>query len=405
MPVAASGRITGVIKRWHYAVIAALLITGLLAGLVLHAYNRALPSIQPVASAATTAITGTPNIAWSGYGKQAMTVAGRPDLTEANEASGQLPTASIAKVVTALAILKQKPLASGQQGPNISINADEVAVYERDLAQNQSVIKVAAGEQLSEYQALQAMLVPSATNIADIAAPWAFGSMDNYLTFANQYVTSLGLTNTHIADASGFSPSTVSTPLDLLKLGEVAMQNPVIAEIVGQRSIDLPVAGTIHNFNISLGINGINGIKTGNTDEAGGTLLFSAAYNGQTIIGAVMNAPDLGTALHDAPEVLASYERNLQTITAVKVGEVVGHYDLPWVGTVNAVAQKDISALGWRDSKLPTTISLKPITATQDPKKPVGQVTVTANGQTQSTPVVIEHGAAQPSFWWRITHR
>jgi D-alanyl-D-alanine carboxypeptidase (penicillin-binding protein 5/6) len=392
------------IKRWHYAVIAGLLATGLLAGLVFRAYNRALPAIQPIANAATTGIASKPNIAWSGYGKQAITVAGRPDLTESNGTTGPLPTASIAKVITAMAILKQKPLAIGQKGPNISITADEVAIYERDLAQNQSVIKVAAGEQLSEYQALQAMLVPSATNIADIAAPWAFGSMNSYLTFANQYVASLGLANTHVADASGFSPSTVSTPQDLIKLGEAAMQNPVIAEIVGQRTIDLPVAGTIHNFNIALGTNGINGIKTGNTDEAGGTLLFSATYNGQTIIGAIMNAPDLGTALHDAPEVLASYERNLQATTVVKAGEVVGHYDLPWVGSVNAVAQKDISALVWRDTKLPTTISLKPITATQDPKKPVGQVTVTVNGQTQSTPVVLEHGPSQPSFWWRLTH-
>lgn len=384
--------------------IAGALTIGLLGGLFFRAYNRELPVLQPVATAAAAEITGTPDITWSMYGKQAITVAGHPEFTQSNGKTGPLPTASIAKVVTAMAILKQKPLSLGQQGPSIQITPAEVAVYEQDLAQNQSVIKVAAGEQLSEYQMLQAMLVPSATNIADIAAPWAFGSMNGYLAFVNQYVASIGLTDTHIADASGFSPNTVSTPQDLIKLGEVALQNPVIAEIVAQRSIDLPVAGTIHNFNISLGINGINGIKTGNTDEAGGTLLFSAKFNDLTVIGAIMAAPDLGTALHDAPEVLDSYKRNLQTVTVVKAGDVVGHYSLPWGGSVKAVAQKDITELVWRDTKLPAAVTLKPIAATQDPKKPVGQVSVTSNSKSQTTPVVLEHGAKQPGFWWRLTH-
>jgi D-alanyl-D-alanine carboxypeptidase (penicillin-binding protein 5/6) len=45
---------------------------------------------------------------------------------------------------------------------------------------------VQLGEELSEYQALQALLLPSANNIAETLARWAFGSIDAYNAYANQ---------------------------------------------------------------------------------------------------------------------------------------------------------------------------------------------------------------------------
>jgi D-alanyl-D-alanine carboxypeptidase (penicillin-binding protein 5/6) len=58
----------------------------------------------------------------------------------------------------------------------IPVSADDVATYQSEKSQGQSVLPVAAGEQLSEYQALEALLVPSGNNIADLLAvcpiPW-----------------------------------------------------------------------------------------------------------------------------------------------------------------------------------------------------------------------------------------
>lgn len=372
--------------------------------LLLQAYSRPLPIIAPRPTANMAGIQATPQIAWSPYGEQAITVLGHPTLSTNNGSNNPLPTASIAKVMTALAILQEKPLQLGQQGPAITIGPGQVAIYQQDMAQNQSVIAVSAGEQLTEYQALEAMLVPSATNIADIAAPWAFGSLSAYLTFANHYAAQLGMTDSHFADASGFSPQTTSTPQDLLKLAQAAMQNPVIAAIVDESSVTLPVAGTVQNFNTALGQNGIIGIKTGNTDQAGGALLYAATYQGLTVLGVALGAPDLGTATHDAPEVLDSFEQQLTHVTAVHLGQVLGSYRLPWGGTVQAIAAKDISIWEWKDSKPNVSVSLKSINVATDTKTPIGQVTVTGlMGEAPgSSAITLQRSPPQPGAWWRI---
>jgi D-alanyl-D-alanine carboxypeptidase (penicillin-binding protein 5/6) len=260
-----------------------------------------------------------PSMQWSPYGQQAMAVVGSDGLVANSGKNDAFPMASIAKVMTALVLLQEKPLQLGEQGPAMTMTQEDVAVYQSQLTQNQSVVPVRAGEKITEYQMLEAMLVPSATNIADRAAVWAFGSIDAYLARANQYAASLGMHGSRFGgDASGFSPKSYSTPQDLIKLGTAAMAHPVIAEIVGKASVDLPVAGVVRNFNINLGVEGINGIKTGNTDEAGGAFLFSAPFHDRTIVGAMMGAPDLGTALHDSVEILRAFKSTIVVNTLVK---------------------------------------------------------------------------------------
>lgn len=380
-----------------------VIAVGLLAGV---AYQRPLPRLTPILNAPASLkdnVIPAPNIAWSPYGEQVITLTGT-GLSASNGGQGTFPTASTAKVMMALVILQKKPLALGEQGPNIPVTDAIVAQYREELAANESVVAVTAGEQLTEYQALEAMLVPSATNIADLLASWGFGSISDYIKVANQMAVSLGMTQTHFADASGFSPGTVSSATDLVKLGQAALQNPVITQIVAKPTVDLPIAGTLHNFNIALGQSGINGIKTGNTDEAGGVLLFSAPYGSHTIVGATMRAPDLGTALHDAPEILESFKAHLYNDTPIKRGQVIAHYKLPWGGSIDAVAQKDASLIDWKGTKIALHNSLASIKPSQSQNLPVGSVGFSFNGVTQNTPVVLSRDIPQPSFWWRVLH-
>lgn len=370
---------------------------------------RPIADIAPkktLESAGAQAVPHKPDMLWSSYGQQAIAVVGSPSLTNNSGQNDKFPMASIAKVMTALVLLQEKPLKLGEQGPSMTITAADVAVYERELAQNQSVIPVRAGEKLTEYQMIEAMLVPSATNVADSAAVWAFGSMNAYLAKANQYAASLGMNDTRFGgDASGFSPQSYSTPQDLIKLGTAAMANPVVAEIVGKKTVDLPVAGTVRNFNIDLGVEGINGIKTGNTDEAGGAFLFSAPFHGRTIVGAMMGAPDLGTALHDSIEILGSFKSTIEVHTLVEKGQKVGEYVLPWGEKIDAVASSPISVLEWSGNQTAVAISLDSIPANAKKGQAVGAASVMHEGKTLQTSVVLEASASKPSIWWRIFHK
>ena len=106
---------------------------------------------------------------------------------------------------------------------------------------------VAAGEQLTERQALQALLLPSANNIAAVLARWDAGSEDRFVARMNATARSLGMTHTRYTDPSGYDDATVSTAADQVRIVDRAMRLPVFARIVATPSATLPVAGTVHN--------------------------------------------------------------------------------------------------------------------------------------------------------------
>src|SRR5262245_57533979 len=80
------------------------------------------------------------------------------------------PIASVAKVMTAYLVLRDHPLRPGQDGPTITLTDADVADTDRRRGQEESVVSIAAGEQLTELQALQALLLPAANNHAEVLA-------------------------------------------------------------------------------------------------------------------------------------------------------------------------------------------------------------------------------------------
>ena len=156
-------------------------------------------------------------------------------------------------------------------------------------------MSIAAGEQLTERQALQALLLPSANNIAAVLARWDAGSVDRFVARMNATARSLGMTHTRYTDPSGYDDATVSTAADQVRIVDRAMRLPVFTSIVATPSATLPVAGTVHNTNTLLGHNGFVGVKTGSTAAAGGCFAFRAIrwIDGKrtTITGVVLGQP------------------------------------------------------------------------------------------------------------------
>jgi D-alanyl-D-alanine carboxypeptidase (penicillin-binding protein 5/6) len=203
--------------------------------------------------------------------------------------------ASVAKVMTAYLVLRGHPLRPGQDGPTIALTDVDVADTDRRRRQQESVVSIAAGEQLTELQALQALLLPSANNIASVLARWDAGSADRFVARMNATARSLGMTHTRYTDPSGYDDLTVSTAADQVRIVDRAMRLPVFASIVATPSATLPVAGTVHNTNTLLGHNGFVGVKTGSDDAAGGCFAFRATrrIDGKrtTITGVVLGQP------------------------------------------------------------------------------------------------------------------
>ena len=183
-----------------------------------------------------------------------------------------VPIASLAKVMTAYLTLERYPLSGAQDGFTITVTAAQAQAEAQDAAQGQSVVAVQAGEQLTERQLLEALLIPSGNNIARMLAARVAGSETRFVAEMNAEARALGMDHTIYTDPSGFDPSTVSTAADQLRVFQRAMRFPVFRQIVSMASVTLPVAGTLTNYNplIAEGYAG----KTGSDSAAGGCLAF-----------------------------------------------------------------------------------------------------------------------------------
>jgi D-alanyl-D-alanine carboxypeptidase (penicillin-binding protein 5/6) len=153
-----------------------------------------------------------------------------------------VPIASLAKVMTAYLVLQASPLSDESWGFTLEITAQDVADTARRRSQDQSVVAVADGEHLTEREALEALLLPSANNIAAVLANLISGSLPAFVELMNDMAHSLHMFHTTYTDPSGFDPGTRSTAADQLLLARAAMSVPAFAALVAERSAVLPVA-------------------------------------------------------------------------------------------------------------------------------------------------------------------
>jgi D-alanyl-D-alanine carboxypeptidase (penicillin-binding protein 5/6) len=231
--------------------------------------------------------------AWPVHGQAAVQV-GRSQV-RAGPNQHVAPIASVAKVMTAYLVLRDHPLDPGQDGPAITLTDADVLDTERRRRQKESIVSIAAGEQLTELQALQALLLPSANNIAEVLARWDAGSVGRFVARMNAAARTLGMAHTRYTDPSGYDDATVSTAVDQIRVVDRAMNVPAFASIVATPSATLPVAGSVRNTNTLLGHDGFVGVKTGSDAAAGGCFAFRAIrwIHGRrtTITGVVLGQP------------------------------------------------------------------------------------------------------------------
>ncbi len=369
-----------------------------------------LPALQASVLAPQTQLHTTDKLVWPSSG-QAAIGAVNYGIQAINGTQTPAPTASIAKLITALAVLNVKPITAGSEGPMITMTPHDVQMYQTYNAEDGSVATVAVGEQISEYQLLQGMLLPSANNMADSLAIWAFGSLPAYQLYATTLVGKLGMSHTHIgSDASGYAPTTTSTASDLVKLGEAVEKNSTLTGIVAQRTATLPVAGPVKNVNWLLGTAGINGLKTGNSNQAGGVFLFSAPYalaNGQTVtlIGAVMQSPTLQSALDSALPLLLSDQKAYVLNQTYSTGQAFAKISVPWSSAVSAVLKQPIGTISWLGTPLKKPrITLFDIHPPLAAGHIVGTVFYDESTQINSSPLILSQAVPPPSTWWHLLH-
>ncbi|AGS70178.1 D-alanyl-D-alanine carboxypeptidase [Streptomyces collinus Tu 365] len=369
------------------------------------------PTLGLTAKDSYTFAGGKADIPWPSQGQAALDVQGIGSFGSSGTQK-PVPIASLAKVMTAYLVLRDHPLRSGEAGPKITI--DKPAEQQSDAGQ-ESTVPVKAGDRISEREALEAILLPSANNVARLLARWDAGSEKAFVTKMNAAAKGLGMTNTTYTDPSGLTDSTVSTAVDQVKLAKKAMERPAFREVAAMMSY-VDYKGVKHNnYNRLVGYNNVVGIKTGTTTSALGNLVFAAKQQvggeTRTIIGAAMRQPAGGSdntiisgVLDAGDKLIRAGQGALKSATILKKGDVVGYVDDGLGGRTPVVATKDVTAAGWAGLKVKLSFAADTVPHTAKAGTKVGTLTVGDGGVgAVKVPVALKADLAEPGFADKLT--
>ncbi len=386
-------------------------VVALLAAYVLVQLGRAVPRPQLIGFLPShMKLAGeVGRLPWPAQGEAVVEVQGVGTLGSAG-GDRPLPLASVTKMMTALIVLRDHPIAPGTEGPTITVSAQDVATYQLDLATDQSVAQVAVGERLTEFQALQGLLLPSANNFADMLAVWDAGSVSAFVAQMNDEAKALGLTETHYVEPSGFDPANVGTPSDQVRLAEAALENPTFAAVVSEPRATLPVAGTVENVDDDLGQDGIIGVKTGSESAAGGCFVFAARQevdgSPATLVGAILGEQGptpLTSALDDAERLTASAFSSLRVVTLFSRGRVVAHVEVPWARPVPIVTARALTVLVLPGTEVAYRPRYRSVHLDTRRRSDMGTLSVSVGQRRFSVPLVAAGSVPGPTLSWRLT--
>ena len=194
----------------------------------------------------------------------------------------RLPPASLTKMATALVALQRAP------------EAQLIRATERSLVEP-SVIGLEPGDTLPLGDALYGLLLNSGNDAAlAIAESLGDGSIDRFVGWMNELVSSLGLRDTRFANPHGLDYGEhYSSAYDLAVIGRVLLEQPTLSAIVAteRHEFDGPPRWVFRNSNPLLGVYpGVNGLKTGYETRAGRCLAVSAVRGEARLIVVVLHS-------------------------------------------------------------------------------------------------------------------
>ncbi|MFC9942446.1 hypothetical protein [Streptomyces pratensis] len=374
---------------------------------------RPLPEpVLELTAKQTYAFEGSkPSLPWPDEGQGFMAATGLGTVDSFGEQKA-VPIGSVAKAMTAYVVLKDHPLKKGTDGPAVKIDAKAEEEGKLDSVGESTLNTVKAGETITLHDALSAIMIPSANNIARLLARWDAGSEEAFVKKMNDTAEELGMTKTTYTDPSGLNATTVSSAEDQVKLGEKLVEIPALMDITKLPSWTDPSGHSHRNYNTLVPYDGALGIKTGSTTKAGGNLLFAAhkmvGDTDQLIVGAILGQHKpaiIDTVNAVSKEAMIATQDLLESKTVVKKGQVVGVVDDGFGRTTEVVVAEDVKAVGWPGLtvKLELTDDGKTIPSAAAAGTRVGTMTVGEGASQVEVAVNLGDALAEPSFGDKLT--
>ena len=202
-------------------------------------------------------------------------------------AQEKLPMASTTKIMTTLLTIE-----SGDLDAEFIVDAEAIHVEGSSMGLQENDL-------VSKRDLCYGMLLPSGTDAANAAAVSVAGDVPTFIDMMNERAEEIGMTRTCFATPSGLDgEGHGSSAHDMALLTREALRDPTFRSICSQPSACVnfgnpPYDRTLYNSNKLLGMyEGVIGVKTGFTDDAGRCLVSACERDGVTLICVTLNAPD-----------------------------------------------------------------------------------------------------------------
>ena len=208
-------------------------------------------------------------------------------------ADEKLYPASITKIMTAL-------LACENLDMNDTITMSQEAAY--GIESGSSSIYAETGEVFTVEQALMALMLESANEMALALAEKVSGSVKKFVELMNQRAEQLGCHNTHFNNPNGLHDEKhYTTANDMMKIAKAAWYNPLYRKFVTTQVYEVPPTNMqpetryfLNHHKMMAGqsyaYDGVLGGKTGYTTNAGNTLVTYAKRGNMVLVAVVLNS-------------------------------------------------------------------------------------------------------------------
>ena len=257
-------------------------------------------------------------------------------LAESN-ADEKLPPASLTKMMTAYVV--ENELAAGNVG-----RADLVTVSEKAWRMRGSLMFIEVGERVSVEDLLRGVIIVSGNDASVALAEYIAGSEDAFSQIMNSTAQELGMENTQFKNSSGWPvDGHYSTARDLAILSEhIIYDHPdyysVYDEKEFQYGVDKRTGKPLKpqpNRNTLLWSNpGVDGLKTGHTNEAGYCLAASAKKDNRRLIAVVMGTGSERARAAETQKLLTYGFRFFENVDVNRGGVALDNLRI-WKGAVN----------------------------------------------------------------------
>lgn len=279
--------------------------------------------------------------------------------------------ASTTKIMTAILALEHGKL-------------NDVVTASTDVSKTQyASMHLKPGENLTLNDLMYGMLLRSANDAAKCAAEYVAGSEKEFAELMNEKAASIGARDTHFVNPHGLHDKDhYTTAYDLALITRYAIQNPVFNAFVRtkgvriNRSINTQDVTMRNTARFLWKYKGADGIKTGNTKEAGRCFVGSVTRNNWRVISVVLGSPEAGS---DTIALMDYTFKFFKQVPFVKAGNIIKTIPVKYGDkkTLDLVPAQNLALVTGRSSKRTsgTRISIKNVSAPVNKGDKVGTIT------------------------------